>query len=62
MQSYLFMDKDLSWYSSDIFPTADYLGVSYKHFWLINPSDAIVLRKGIIYNPILSNIHFLKNF
>lgn len=28
MQSNLFMDKDLGWYSSDIFPIADYLGES----------------------------------
>lgn len=28
MQSNLFMDKDLDWYSSGIFPIADYLGES----------------------------------
>lgn len=56
------MDKDLSWYSSDIFAIADYLGVSFKHFWMINSSDTVILRKSIIYSPILSNIHFLSNF
>lgn len=62
MQSSLFMDKDLRWYSSDVFPIADYLGVSYKYFWMFNPSNAVILQKGIIYNPGLSNIHFLKTF
>lgn len=31
MQSNLFMIKNLSWYSSETFPVADYLGVSYKY-------------------------------
>lgn len=45
MQSSLFMDKDLRWYSSDVFPIADYLGVSYKYFWTFNPSMLLYSRK-----------------
>lgn len=62
MQSNLFIDKDFSWYSSDIliFPIVGYLGISYKYFLIINQSNALILGKGIIYDPVFSNIIFSR--
>lgn len=62
MQSNLFVDKDFSWYSSDmlIFPTVSYLGISYEYFLINKQSNAVLLRKGIIYTPVFSSIIFSR--